>query len=141
MRITRPPISFEDERGTITDILQDVAINSVTYIVSKKGSRRGDHYHKETTQWMYILTGSLGLSVNSGSSGCGVDICPGDLVCISPGEWHTIIANVDSTFIVFTSGPRAGTEYESDTVHISEVWREYIESILVKEEEYAVAPC
>lgn len=49
---------FEDERG----IIEDLKVGkdwSVTYISFKKGAVRGNHYHKETKQTDYILSGSF----------------------------------------------------------------------------------
>ena len=51
--------SFTDERGTITDIFHLVDINSACLITNTPGAVRANHYHKQTTQFTYILSGSL----------------------------------------------------------------------------------
>ena len=59
MKYKKLKIDFKDKRGTITDIFYKNNIQHVAIIKSKPNIRRGDHYHKKTTQWMYITQGSL----------------------------------------------------------------------------------
>ena len=51
--------NFEDSRGKITDIISKEKIDFVTIITNKKGSVRGNHYHKKTIQYLYVLEGSI----------------------------------------------------------------------------------
>ncbi len=51
----------EDNRGVIADIFYKSGIEHVAIIKSKKGVRRGDHYHKETTQHILITLANLGM--------------------------------------------------------------------------------
>ena len=59
MKFKKLKIDFKDKRGTISDIFYKKNIQHVAIIKSKPNARRGDHYHKKTTQWMYITQGSL----------------------------------------------------------------------------------
>ena len=59
MKFKKLKIDFKDKRGSITDIFYKKNIQHVAIIDSKPNARRGDHYHKKTTQWMYITRGSL----------------------------------------------------------------------------------
>ena len=59
MKYKKLKIDFKDKRGSITDIFYKKNIQHVAIIDSKPNVRRGDHYHKKTTQWMYITKGSL----------------------------------------------------------------------------------
>jgi dTDP-4-dehydrorhamnose 3,5-epimerase-like enzyme len=52
--------NFKDKRGIIKDIIQE-NINSITYITIKKGKIRGNHYHKKTIQWNFVISGSVNL--------------------------------------------------------------------------------
>ena len=54
MIVIKPKINFKDKRGSIKDIFYKKKINHVAIIKSRAGGRRGDHYHKKTTQWMLI---------------------------------------------------------------------------------------
>ena len=59
MKVTKIKAAVHDERGDITDILAKDPVDFVTIITSKKGSTRGNHYHKLTYQYVYVLTGSI----------------------------------------------------------------------------------
>jgi dTDP-4-dehydrorhamnose 3,5-epimerase-like enzyme len=52
-------INFRDKRGLIMDLIEKTNINAVTYITQKKNSVRGNHYHKKTIQWNYMLSGKV----------------------------------------------------------------------------------
>jgi quercetin dioxygenase-like cupin family protein len=43
----------------------------------------------------------------------------GDLFISEPGVVHAVRAEMDSSIIVFTAGPRAGASYEDDTFRVS----------------------
>lgn len=51
--------NFVDSRGFIQDILYKKKINHITLIASKKNSVRGNHYHKKTIQYTYVIKGSV----------------------------------------------------------------------------------
>ena len=51
--------SFEDSRGVITDILQHTPVDSVTLITCTKGAIRGNHYHKASIQFTYVISGKI----------------------------------------------------------------------------------
>ena len=53
--------NFKDNRGIIVDILENENINAITYITIKKGKIRGNHYHKKTYQWNYVISGKMKL--------------------------------------------------------------------------------
>ena len=59
MNIKDFKINYKDERGIIKDLIQKKNINAITYITINKGKVRGNHYHKKTIQWNYILSGKL----------------------------------------------------------------------------------
>ena len=120
MKKIESKIYFEDSRGLIIDLIENKNINAVTYISFTKGAIRGNHYHKHTTQWNYLLAGSVKLiSKNAGSDEVIEFVMkPGDLVFTEPMEAHALLGIENSELLVFTQGPRGGKEYESDTFHL-----------------------
>ena len=111
--------NFEDDRGLIRDVLSHEPIDAVTVIVSKKGAVRGNHYHKDTYQWVYLLSGKLDyVSRAEGEKSKVTALVPGDLILSEPYEAHAIVALEDSEMVVLTRGPRGGKEYESDTFRL-----------------------
>ena len=119
MRINTPQISFEDDRGTIKDVLIRQPIDAITIIRSKKGVVRGNHFHKDTTQWVYVQSGQLqSLTQKDNEPVVEQFINPGDLLVAEPWEKHVLVAIEDSEFFVFTRGPRGGDSYENDTFRL-----------------------
>ena len=59
MNIQQIKLTFEDSRGQITDIVEQIDFNGATIISSKAGSIRGNHYHKESVQYIYVLEGKM----------------------------------------------------------------------------------
>jgi quercetin dioxygenase-like cupin family protein len=109
----------EDERGTIADILRQEVIDSVTLITSRKGALRGNHYHKETIQYVYVIKGRLkALSQMPGEPARSAVLETGDLIVNVRHESHAFLALEDSDFLVLTKGPRGGENYEEDTYRL-----------------------
>ena len=122
MRISKPKIFFKDGRGSISDIFYKHNINHVAIIKSIKGAKRGDHYHKKTTQYMYITKGSLEYwykKFNSKINPKKKILKVGDLVMTPPFEMHALRMISNNEFIVFTVGKRGGKDYESDTFRVT----------------------
>ena len=119
MKYSRPKIFFKDKRGSISDIFYKKNIKHVAIIKSKKGALRGNHYHKKTTQYMYITKGSLEYwykKLNSKGKAKMKLLKVGDLVETPPNEMHALkIGKNGNEFIVFTVGKRGGKDYENDT--------------------------
>ena len=59
MKKIKRKINFKDKRGIILDLIEKENINAVTYITLNRNSVRGNHYHKKTIQWNYILSGCI----------------------------------------------------------------------------------
>jgi quercetin dioxygenase-like cupin family protein len=112
-------VNFKDSRGKIIDLIEKKNINAITLITQKKGKIRGNHYHKKTIQWNYLLKGKISIYAKVKNAKTKViTLKVGDLVVTSKNESHAIKAIKDSEFLVFTQGPRGGKEYENDTFRL-----------------------
>ena len=121
MKVDRIQYTKKDDRGEITDIMVKENIDYVTLITSAKGSTRGNHYHKKTDQWVYILEGKLKMLTQMPNGPVIATILEkGDLAKTGFMERHAMTALEDSAFMVFTRGPRGGDDYETDTYRLSE---------------------
>ncbi len=119
MKMVRTQISFKDARGSIRDILDGVALDAITLIISKKGVVRGNHSHKKTTQYLYVLSGRVRYLSRKGTGKVRSAILgPGDLAMSPPGEAHAIVSLRASTFLAISHGPRHGRNYEADTFRL-----------------------
>ena len=119
---TKIKIATEDSRGNISDIFYNHPIDHVAVINSKKGVFRGDHYHKFTTQHIYMTKGSLRYyyrKVNEGNDKVkSVVIKEGEMVTTGPNEVHALEILENNQFIAFSEGKRGGKDYESDTFRV-----------------------
>jgi dTDP-4-dehydrorhamnose 3,5-epimerase-like enzyme len=111
--------AFVDARGSITDVITNEQIDSVTIIRSCEGAIRGNHYHKETYQWTYILSGSItAVSKMQDEEPVTHVLSTGDLIKHVPYEQHAFLALEETEWLVLTRGPRGGKDYETDTFRL-----------------------
>ena len=106
--------AFRDVRGEITDLQLFDGGFSVTRIRSVAGAVRGNHFHKETHQFTYVIKGSTLVAEKDDR----YSAFPGDLIYHAAGDSHAFKCLEDSEWLVFTKGPRAGNNYESDTFRL-----------------------
>ena len=112
--------AHSDGRGVITDLLQDETINAVTLISFEKDAVRANHYHKETFQWNYLLSGKIKLVTQiPDQEKVELIMNKGDFTVTVPYESHALIAVEPSELLVLTKGPRCGKDYESDTFRLT----------------------
>jgi len=120
MKKIKLKINHKDQRGLIIDLIEKKSINAITLITQKKGKIRGNHYHKKTTQWNYLLSGKIQIfAAKKNKKTTSIILKKGDLVVTTKNESHAIKAIINSQFLVFTQGPRGGKEYENDTYRLS----------------------
>jgi quercetin dioxygenase-like cupin family protein len=103
--------THRDKRGTIKDIMVGKDF-SVTYITFKKGAIRGNHYHKETSQMDYIISGKIECYMNG-----QVPVIlesTGNMLHV-PNQTHAYRALEDSQMISICVGKRIGKNYSKDT--------------------------
>ena len=121
MKKIKIKINHRDKRGVIIDLLEKKKINAITFITQKKGMVRGNHFHKKTIQWNYLIKGKIKLITKKKNRGVKeMILSKGDLVVTSSNESHAIKAIQYSEYLVFTQGPRGGKEYENDTFRLAE---------------------
>jgi len=119
MKKIKNKIMHKDKRGLIIDLLENKKINSITFITQKKNKVRGNHFHKKTIQWNYLIKGKIQLFTKKKNNSLKKMILKkGDLVETSENEQHAIKALQNSEFLVFTQGPRSGKNYEQDTFRL-----------------------
>lgn len=110
-----------DERGTITNIFEG-RIEHVAFITSKKGSVRGNHYHKEDHQYIYLISGSYDshcCDVRRPEKKQVLHVKAGDIVYTPPMIAHAQKFTEDSAFLALSTRQREGGKYEEDTIAFS----------------------
>lgn len=92
IKLLKPYFSFKDDRGLITGIIQEGNWKEINIISSKKGTRRGDHYHKKCTELFIILSGKVKVylqSVNKPARTMTVIFMKNDAFIVPCGTIHT----------------------------------------------------
>ena len=120
MKIEKITANYLDERGSITDIIDSLNFNGATIIESKLGCVRGNHYHKKTIQYVYVISGKMKSTAKKINEAVEVAIVgPGDLISHEAYEAHNFEALENTTFLVLSSGLRSGKDYELDTYRLN----------------------
>ncbi len=119
MEIIKLKPAYEDDRGTITDLISNDEVNAVTIITFTKGAIRANHYHEHTVQWNYVISGEVLLVTQMpGKEKVEKILYGGDFVVTRENESHAIKGLIESEVLIITKGPRAGDKYENDTFRL-----------------------
>lgn len=113
---------YIDKRGLILDLFYKSKINHVAYITTKKNCIRGNHYHKKTTQYTFIIKGKIYYFSKKNKKKKKKILKKGDMVISYPKEVHAFKGlTYDSEMIVFSQGLRGGKDYEKDTFRVENI--------------------
>lgn len=108
-----------DDRGSIFDLVEE-QVGHVGMVTFTKGAVRGNHYHKVSIQYSYVLHGELELVTSNpdGSERRVERIVPGMLTKIPPLTVHTYKALSDAQMLDIVTLSRTDDGYESDTIRV-----------------------
>ena len=114
-----------DARGQIADILYKTPIEHAAIIESHQaGVIRGNHYHKETTQHIFVTKGSVRYwyqPMDKSDEVRSIVVKEYDLVSTAPFEIHALEILEPNQFVVFSHGLRGGDDYEADTFRVDPI--------------------
>ena len=113
-------VAHEDDRGSISDILQQVTVDCVTLITIKKDAIRGNHYHKDSIQYSYVLSGEVSAYTQIPNEKVEKAVLKaGDMLESPVMEMHSLHGvNDNSVLLILTKGPRGDGQYEEDTFRV-----------------------
>lgn len=125
MKIIKIKPAFVDKRGSIWDFLTDDEIHHVGFLISKKNSIRGKHYHKEQKQYTLILKGKVKIiTKNLLEKNSKIEeflLNEYEMVLFPPFYYHSIESLEDSKCLILTSKSRKGYDYENDTIRVDDI--------------------
>lgn len=99
----------KDNRRTLSQLLTK-DIKQINQYEAHKGAVLGNHYHKITHEYFYVLKGSFMLDINKKRQVIG----RGDFFMVEPGERHTLeCLSLTGSFFTFLTKPY--TKEETDT--------------------------
>ena len=117
-----------DERGSILTMINE-PIKNVAIINSKKGSLRGNHYHKKDWHYMMALKGCMEyfFYCNVQKKVKYLKVLKGQILFTPNLEVHTTFFPEDSEIIVLSGLPRDQYTYENDVVRVNFISKDNIE--------------
>ena len=116
--------NFKDKRGLIADVIYNTKINHIAYITTKKNGIRGNHYHKRTIQYTFVLDGRIKYFYKNKSAKkvSQLVLKKGDLVKSKFNEIHAFkTLSKKSVMLALTAGIRGGKDYEKDTFRVNSI--------------------
>jgi|APSaa5957512622_1039677.scaffolds.fasta_scaffold01388_9 quercetin dioxygenase-like cupin family protein/SAM-dependent methyltransferase len=119
VKITKITPDFEDDRGKITDLINS-SINHIGLITTEVGAQRGPHYHNQSNQDSYILSGSFEVLLARKDDLKNVKkvvLKTGEFISVPPLIIHGFKA-IEKAVMIDISQTRGDTGYEADVVRI-----------------------
>jgi hypothetical protein len=109
----------EDDRGSILTMINE-NVKNVAIINSKKGSLRGNHYHKKDWHYMMALKGYMEYFYfsNSEKKIKYLKVLQNQILFTPNLEVHATFFPEDSQIIVLSGLPRDQETYESDVIRV-----------------------
>ena len=106
MQKLSPYITRLDERGGFLGITQE-SWAEVNFIETRANQVRGNHYHKETRELFFIVSGEIEVVIDDLNSGEHLELSfsKGDVFIIEPYEMHTFRTRTDAQWINMLSKP------------------------------------
>ena len=112
MMLKRIVSAREDSRGTITNIAPDVSV-----IVTRAGSVRSNHYHRDGWHYLYVLSGRMVYRELVNGVVESVILTAGDRVLTGPRAPHRTEFPEDTVLV--SVGPTSNSEgHEEDLVRV-----------------------
>lgn len=94
MTVLEPEIVHEDARRRLTQLFT-ANIKQVNLYECRANVTLGNHYHKETVEYFYLLDGHMESN--------GKPMNPGDLFMFIPEQVHKIETKTDCRFMTFVT--------------------------------------
>ncbi len=117
--------NFKDKRGLIIDIFINQPKDHCTLVTFNKNAVRGNHFHKKSTQYSFLISGKLiFLSCKVDRNGKLIGkpkkelLTANSLITHKPFHAHAFKALRPTNLLAFADGMRGGKNYEKDTFRL-----------------------
>lgn len=111
---------FVDNRGAIQPIVE-ADIRTVQIITSRKGTVRGNHYHKTDWHYCYVVSGSIDYyhrPVGSKDKPEHVLVKTGQVFFTPSMVEHAMVFSEETVFLHISANHRDQEHYEADLVRV-----------------------
>lgn len=88
LEIVKPDFIYEDERGRLLQLLR-CGVKQINLVWTKKGARRGDHYHRVNSEIFYVVQGEIALRLSQGFLQEEYRFSEGDMFVVKPNAMHS----------------------------------------------------
>ena len=117
--------SFEDKRGKIIDVFVNSPKEHCLIVTFTKDAVRGNHFHKKSTQFSFVLSGELDFYFAKVDKKNGKlkkvkkrTVKKNTFITHEPYEAHAFKSKKRSVLVAFSCGIRGGIRYEKDTFRL-----------------------
>ena len=117
--------NYNDKRGQIIDIFINKPKDHCTLVTFNKNAVRGNHFHKKSTQYSFIISGKLiMMTAKVGKNGKLLSkikkeiVKANNFITHKPFYAHAFKAITKSNLLAFANGKRGGKNYENDTFRL-----------------------
>ncbi len=100
MEFLKPLTRVQDARRSLTNLFR-ADIKDVNFYDAKLGTTLGDHFHKTTSEYFFIVKGTC-IVHSEGSSRVATK---GEIFLVKPLERHSIECITDVKFLTFLTEP------------------------------------
>jgi len=100
----KPDFSFSDERGCLFQLVHD-GWKQVNVSQTKAGVKRGGHYHKQTVEAFFVVSGEVRLTLSKGGKTEQVTVKTGDFFRFPPYVAHSFDFAADTTLVALYDKP------------------------------------
>ena len=89
---------FVDDRGSLVQLAHN-GYEQINVLYTKKGVLRGGHYHKDTKEVFYIISGAVQVELKNGTEYVDETFAKGDFFLIQPYTIHSMSFLEDTTMV------------------------------------------
>lgn len=111
-------VPFLDDRGKIQNLFTSGEIESVAVITSEKGSVRSNHWHRENSHHLYIVSGEIKYSERNldGTERIETIVREGEVISTGPNKVHKVEMLTNTIMISLAPRSNAPDHHDQDTV-------------------------
>ncbi len=113
LKYKKPDFNFNDDRGSLTQLVHS-GYEQVNVLISKKGVKRGGHYHKISTECFYVVNGMVKVTAKNNNECQCVTFKQGDFFEIEPYIIHSMDFPEECVLIAMYDKSIEGSNGEKD---------------------------
>lgn len=98
IELKKVDFSFEDERGSLTQLVH-CGYEQINVLFTRKGVERGGHFHKQSTECFYVVSGSVEVTASKDAEQKKYQFTKGDFFQVNPYVVHSMYFTDDCVMV------------------------------------------